>query len=135
MANGIEHMADAKRVFIIHGWGGYPDEGSFPWLKKELEARGFLVQNPAMPDPLEPKLGVWVLYLAQLIGEPDENTILFGHSIGTQTILRYLAELPGGKRVGGAVLLAPWVHLTDAAYETPEDREIAKPWLDRKSVV
>ena len=26
-----------RRVFIIHGWGGYPEEGWFPWLKKELK--------------------------------------------------------------------------------------------------
>ena len=26
-----------KRVFIIHGWDGYPEEGWFPWLKEELE--------------------------------------------------------------------------------------------------
>jgi predicted alpha/beta hydrolase family esterase len=26
-----------ERVFIIHGWEGYPEEGWFPWLKKELE--------------------------------------------------------------------------------------------------
>ena len=30
-----------KRVYIIHGWEGYPEEGWFPWLKKELEDRGF----------------------------------------------------------------------------------------------
>jgi len=29
-----------KRVFIIHGWGGNPEEGWLPWLKKELEAKG-----------------------------------------------------------------------------------------------
>lgn len=27
-------MSD-KRVFITHGWDGYPEEGWFPWLKKE----------------------------------------------------------------------------------------------------
>ena len=25
----------SKRVFIIHGWGGYPEEGCFPWLKND----------------------------------------------------------------------------------------------------
>ena len=119
-----------KRVFIIHGWDGYPEEGCFPWLKKELEKQGFRVEVPAMPNPLTPTIDEWVPHLAKLVGEPDENTILFGHSIGTQTILRYLARLPEGKNVGGVVLLAPWVHLTDIAHETEEDRAIAKPWLE-----
>jgi esterase/lipase len=35
-----------KKVFIIHGWDGYPEEGWFPWLKKELEKKGFSVFVP-----------------------------------------------------------------------------------------
>ena len=34
-----------KRVFIVHGWDGYPEEVWFPWLKKELEAKGFEAQD------------------------------------------------------------------------------------------
>jgi len=36
----------AKRVFIIHGWDGYLEEGWFPWLKRELEAAGFAAFVP-----------------------------------------------------------------------------------------
>ena len=28
-----------KRVFIIHGWEGHPENAWFPWLKKELEQK------------------------------------------------------------------------------------------------
>jgi len=119
-----------KRVFIIHGWDGYPEEGIFPWLKKELQARDFSVFNPAMPDPLKPRIEAWVKYLEKQIGIPDENTFLFGHSIGAQTILRYLETLLEDKKIGGAVFLAGWVHLTEEAYEEEEDVEIARPWLE-----
>ncbi len=118
-----------KRVFIIHGWDGSPEEGIFPWLKKELQNRGFAVFNPSMPDPLKPKIKIWVEFLKKQVGTPDENTILFGHSIGVQTILRYLESLPENTKIGGAVFMAGWVHLTDEAYEVEEDVEIAKPWL------
>lgn len=30
-----------KRVFIVHGWGGRPDESWFPWIQRELESKGF----------------------------------------------------------------------------------------------
>jgi len=123
-------MSTQKRVFIIHGWDGYPEEGCFPWLKAELESRGFIVKNPAMPEPLKPRIEIWVKYLKEQIGVPDENTILLGHSIGAQTILRYLESLPKDVKIGGAVFLAGWIHLTEAAYEEEGDREIAKPWLD-----
>lgn len=79
----------SKRVFIIHGWDGFPEEGIFPWLKKELQNRGFLVFNPSMPEPSRPQIETWVKFLEKQVGIPDENTFFFGHSIGAQTILRY----------------------------------------------
>ncbi len=118
-----------QRVFIIHGWDGRPDEGCFPWLKRELEKEGFTVYAPAMPEPLHPKIGTWVAFLKEKVGVPDEHTYFVGHSIGCQTILRFLEILPENTKVGGAILLAPWIHLTDEAYETEEDSEIAKPWI------
>lgn len=123
-------MSTQKRVFIIHGWDGYPEEGIFPWLKKELQDKGFLVFNPAMPEPLKPEIKTWVQFLREQVGKPDEHTFFFGHSIGAQTILRYLESLPENSKVGGAVFLAGWTHLTDEAYETEDDSVIAKPWLE-----
>jgi len=119
-----------KRVFIIHGWDGYPEEGIFPWLKRELQAKGVEVQNPAMPDPVIPRIGVWPRFLKKQVGEPDENTFLVGHSMGAQTILRYLESLKEGQKIGGVVLLAGFVHLGGEAYESEDDPEVAKPWLE-----
>jgi len=119
-----------KRVFIIHGWDGYPEEGIFPWLKSELEARGIEVHNPAMPDPLNPRIDVWPPFLKKQIGKPNEKTFLVGHSMGAQTILRYLESLEEGQKIGGVVFLAGFVHLSDEAYESEDDSGIAKPWLE-----
>lgn len=94
-----------KRVFIVHGWDGYPEEGWFPWLKKELEARGFEVHVPALPDAKTPRIGTWVPALAEAVCTPDADTYFVGHSIGCQTIARYLASLPQGVTIGGAVFV------------------------------
>jgi hypothetical protein len=120
----------SKRVFIIHGWDGSPQEGCFPWLKSELEKAGYSVSVPAMPEPLRPKIETWVDFLREQIGQPDEDTILFGHSIGAQTALRYLETLGEGEKVGKAVFLAGWVHLSENANEDEEDILTAKPWLE-----
>ena len=117
-----------KRVFIIHGWDGYPDEGWFPWLKTELEKNGFQVHVPAMPEPDRPSIGAWVSSLATLVGEADQHTYFVGHSIGCQTIVRYLESLPADKKVGGAAFVAGWFTLWPL--ETEEEKEIAKPWLE-----
>ena len=40
-----------KNVIIIHGTEGYPEENWFPWLKKNLEERGYNVTVPQFPSP------------------------------------------------------------------------------------
>lgn len=117
-----------KRAFIIHGWDGYPEEGWFPWLKKELEKKGFVVSVPAMPEPGEPNIEAWVSHLAHIVGNVDENTFFVGHSIGCQAILRYLETLPENIKVGGAVFVAGFFTLTNV--DSSEEKEIAKPWLE-----
>lgn len=118
-----------KRVIIVHGWSGSPNDDWLPWVKQELEKKGFEVIVPAMPDPDYPKIETWVSHLAQIVGKSDENTILIGHSIGCQTILRYLQTLPEDQKVGQVILVAGWFNLTPQSFESPEDEEIAKPWV------
>jgi predicted alpha/beta hydrolase family esterase len=95
-----------KRVIIVHGWQGAPQEGWKPWLKQELQAAGFEVTIPVMPHPDRPHPGAWVQKLARTIHTPDQDTYLVGHSLGCITILRYLEVLGLPARVGGAVLIA-----------------------------
>ncbi len=95
-----------KRVFLIHGWEGYPEEGWRPWLKKELEERGFEVFVPAMPDTKNPHLDKWLPHLADLVSEPSENDYFIGHSLGCITILRLLEGLAKNEKVGGVILVA-----------------------------
>ncbi|MDP2641835.1 MAG: alpha/beta hydrolase [bacterium] len=64
-----------KRVFIIHGWEGNPEEGWFPWAKKELEKKGFEVNVPSMPDvDGNPEIESRVNFIKELVGTPDEST-------------------------------------------------------------
>ncbi len=123
-----------KRVFIIHGWDGNPEEAWIVWLKKKLSEKGFEVFAPAMPNTDEPVIEEWVNFLENLVGEPDENTYFVGGSIGCQTILRYLEKIKG-KKVGGVVFVAGWFNLSEFTFkEEPADEEeariIAKPWLE-----
>lgn len=120
-----------KRVNIIHCWGGVPDYCWYPWLKKELEAKGFEVRVPAMPDTDFPKQKLWIPKMHEVIGDPSEDLILVGHSIGCISILRYLETLKEGQKIGGAVFVAGF---TDDLgfdeiknyFETPIDFEKVK---------
>jgi predicted alpha/beta hydrolase family esterase len=95
-----------KKAILIHGWEGSPEEGWRPWLRSELEKRGFEVIVPAMPNSAKPNMSKWVNHLEKLIGNPDENCYLVGHSLGCITILRYLQSLNASQKIGGAVLVA-----------------------------
>lgn len=119
-----------KRAFIIYGWGGSPKEPLHRWLKLKLEERGFEVTVPQMPNSEIPVIKNWVLKLNETVKEPDKETILIGHSIGCQAILRYLEKLHSDAKVGKVILIAPWFTLTNL--KTKEEWEIAKPWLETK---
>ena len=95
-----------KRAFLIHGWTGKASEGFRPWLKKELEKKGFQVYMPEMPNTDNPLEKEWVEKLVEVIGKPDEETFLVGHSLGVVAILRYLESLSEKAQVGGCVFVA-----------------------------
>lgn len=94
------------RVFIVHGWEGRPDGGWRPWLKGELETRGFDVFVPAMPRADRPVMGEWVKHLGKTVKTPGRDCYFVGHSLGCIAILRYFESLGRSQEVGGAVLVA-----------------------------
>lgn len=95
-----------KRAVIVHCWDGYPDYCWYPSTRKELEKASFKVEVPAMPETSLPKLSLWLPTLKKVIGEPNEELYLIGHSAGCITILRYLEQLGPNQKVGGVVLVA-----------------------------
>lgn len=117
-----------KRVIITHRWEGSPDSDWIPWAKQEFENRGYKVIAPLMPDADRPKIASWVEKLKKAVGEVRENDIFIGHSIGCQTILRFLESLPLNKKVGKVIMLTPWVKLINLSGDT--EWRIAGPWLE-----
>jgi predicted alpha/beta hydrolase family esterase len=118
-----------KRVFIIHGWDGYPEEGWFPWLKKELENRGFAVFVPQLPRADEPRINNWVPALKEAVGSADNQTYFVGHSMGCQTIARYLEVLPDDVQVGGAVFVAGFFKRLSNLEDDDVVRSVSQEWL------
>lgn len=116
-----------KRVFLIHRWSGGPNDDWRPWLRMELEKKGYSVFTPEMPDTEVPVIEKWVNMIKEIVGTPDEETYFVGHSIGNQAILRYLEEIKA--KVGGAVFVAGWFNLDNL--EDEETKEIARPWIEK----
>lgn len=95
-----------KRVVVVHCWEGYPDYCWYQSVKKDLERYEFQVEVPGMPDTKHPKMYQWLEKLSSVIGEPNKETFLVGHSLGAVAILRYLEGLRDDQKVGGVVLVA-----------------------------
>ncbi|MCA9487363.1 MAG: alpha/beta fold hydrolase [Nanoarchaeota archaeon] len=117
------------KVYLIHGWSGTGSGGWFDWLKEELPKKGFEVESFDMPDTESPRIEDWVKYLEENIESVDERTYFVGHSIGCQTIMRYLEKLHKHKRIAGCVFIAGWFDLINLE---PEEIEIAHPWIKEK---
>ncbi|MFZ3044011.1 MAG: alpha/beta fold hydrolase [Minisyncoccia bacterium] len=117
-----------KRAFLVHGWGGSPEREWFPWLASELEKNGFQVQVPTMPDTDHPHIAVWVSALAASVGTPDADTYFVGHSMGCQTIARYLAGLEQSVTVGGVVYVGGY--FDSLTLGEGEDVEVWDEWRD-----
>lgn len=120
------------KAYIVHGWDGNPDEPVLRWLRLELQKLGWEVVAPAMPNPGIPTIESWIQKLKEVIGNPSENTILVGHSVGCQAALRYIETLPEETRIRGLALLAPWMELDKQTIEEEGEEviEIARPWME-----
>ena len=121
-----------KRVYLIHGWGGTSKSDFFLWLKNELGEKGIWNYFPDMPNTDEPRIGEWIEFLKKNIKEIDGDTILIGHSIGCQAVLRFLETLPVGIKVKKVILVAPWLKLDEQKIKSEGEGvwEIAKPWIE-----
>ncbi len=116
-----------RRVIIVHGWEGYPEEGWFPWLKKEFEAREVVVFVPQMPNPANPRINEWVPALEKEVGEVDADTFFVGHSMGCQAIVRFLSAQ--SNKAGGAVFVGGWFKRLTGLEDDQEVQETDRHWI------
>lgn len=119
-----------KRAYLIHGWGGSSSsEPWFDWLKKESKKKNIKIISLDMPNTNHPKIEEWVGFLEENIKDVDEHTYFIGHSIGCQTIIRYLEKLHKHKRIAGCAFVAGFF---DLITHSSEELEIAHPWINSK---
>ena len=120
-----------NKIYIVHCWEGTKEDGWYPWLDKELSNDNNKVYRFNMPNTANPKIEEWVSFLDKQVESLDDKTYFIGHSIGCQTILRYL-QTKDVCNIGGILFVAPWLDLLDYAIEDEESYNTAKPWLTEK---
>lgn len=118
-----------KRAIIVHGFKAKPDTNWKPWLKSELENRGFKVDIPEMPNTDYPLVDEWVSKLSDTVGLIESDQIyLIGHSLGCITILKYLETLSNNEKVKACIFVAgftrpfrKYMNGHDSFFEKPID--------------
>lgn len=117
------------RLVVIPRWGGTPADDFYPWLVRTVKSDHDDVFEEIeivdMPLPHEPELGLWIAATRLAIGSTEQaaRTVIAGHSVGFQAVMRALAELEDDVIVAAAVGIAAW-WTVDAPWPA------IRPWID-----
>lgn len=94
---------EMKNAVILHGSGETPESFWLPYAKRELEAKGYSVSIPQLPDSeVDPDVNKCLPVALQ--ETYTEDTVLIGHSAGCPLILSVLENI--NVRVKQAILVA-----------------------------
>lgn len=90
-----------KKALILICWYGAPEDNWFPWLKNELEKKGYEVSVPDLPT-----IGTDLPDMEQMLKtlKVDKDTVVIGHSLGAVLGLR-LAEKQSFEKL---ILVSGW---------------------------
>lgn len=122
----FELKSSEKRNYVIlHGFTGHSDKNFIPWLKSELETRGYSVQTPELPNTEAPTEAEQVQYVLDTCTF-DEDTVLIGHSLGGVVAMKVAEKLP--HTLDSLVLVAPAI---SADFRLPEYVEKNRIFLDK----
>lgn len=120
---------DARRLIVVPRWAGRPESDFYPWLLAQLGSlHAGLFSEVAvldLPRPELPDVESWPAAIAAALGTDPErlaSTYVIAHSVGCQALLRALAALPNGSRIGGALCVAGW-------WEIDRPWDSIRPWL------
>lgn len=69
------------KALILHAWYNKPADDWYPWLKKELEGKGYEVKLPELPTMNTdlPDLDCLIKFTLPLI---TKDSVIIGHSLG-----------------------------------------------------
>jgi len=113
------------RIGVVPRWGGSQDDEWYAWMRRELGAHDVRVAA-LRPSPGAPEIAACVAEIKRVVGADPAalaETVLVGHSVGCQAVLRFLETLEPPARVAGVLCVAGW-------FWVDEPWETIRPWID-----
>jgi predicted alpha/beta hydrolase family esterase len=119
-----------RKALVLEAWYSKPNDNWYPWLKKELERKGYKVFIPDLPtmDTSLPDMKQQLEFLEKnfIFDKDMKDMIVIGHSLGTLLAMR-LAEKHSYKKM---ILVAGW----DFNDLTSEHRLFWKTKIDHSKI-
>ena len=97
-----------KNALILHGTANNSQGNWFPWLKQELEKRGWKVWVPDLPRAVEPNSKRYNNFILNSDWEFNDESIIVAHSSGAVATLGLLLHLPDKLVIAECILVAPF---------------------------
>jgi predicted alpha/beta hydrolase family esterase len=113
----------ARQAIVVPRWGGTPAHDWYPWIVAERPGE---VRVLELPDPDTPTIDAWPEAIAAVLRERGDSladTVVVGHSVGCQAVLRALGRLSDDAHVHAVLCVAGWWSV-DAPWAT------IRPWMD-----
>lgn len=108
------------KVILLHSTDGNDQSNWIPWMKQQLEKRGFEVYAPSLPNAAYPNGEEWTEFIIQNTPfEIDNDTIIIGHSAGAALIPMLLCKLPSETKIKKAILVSSFC--TDLGWDKLKD--------------
>lgn len=131
-----------ERVVVMPRWSGTPRSDWYPWLREALGGWGGALDVLALPDADAPTIEGCVAAIEAAVDDGAlGSTLLVGHSVSCQAMVRYLARRPAGVAAAGLLAVAGWWSV-DAPWpsivpwiEAPVDTERARAAVERVVVL
>lgn len=82
-------MRRARKVLLLHGWGGKKAKHWLTWIETELKQRSFEVCFPKIPNNYNPDLNRWLKHIKRYVGECQPD-IVIAHSLGALAWWHYM---------------------------------------------
>jgi len=119
-----------KKAVILHGTDGSPEGVWIPWLKTQLQTRGYEVWAPELPGKHTPNRQIYNDFLFNADWDFTDNLVI-GHSSGAVSVLNLLLD-DRCPHIANAVLVSAWADteaagLQDKGFEAEQFTELFPP--------
>jgi predicted alpha/beta hydrolase family esterase len=94
-----------KNALILHGTNSTPQSNWFPWLKENLQQKGWNVFAPQLPHADRPNIQRYNDFLFHSGWKPNNDSVIIGHSSGAVAILGLLQDLRNDVVVNTCILV------------------------------